>query len=95
MPDSTSSPLSETPGNLTVTATSRRTTWGEIAVCGLILGMAFYLSLFAVLLADALFFDRNVLLKPIENNSKFLATIIGVIYYPEIVLLKLFRVIPG
>ena len=73
----------------------QRVTWGEMLVCGLILGLTLYFMLFAVLLADGLFLDRNLLIKPIQNSSPALRKFIGVIYYPEIMLLKFFRVVPG
>lgn len=77
------------------TTTKSRTTWGEILVCGAIIGLALYFLLFTALLADSLFFNRNLVIKPIENNSHALRDFIRVIYYPEIVLLRFFRVIPG
>ena len=77
------------------TKTAKRVTWGEMLVCGLILGLTLYFILFAFLLADALFLDRNLVIKRIEKASPALRRFIGVIYYPEIVLLKFFRVVPG
>lgn len=74
---------------------TQRTTWGEILVCGAIIALALYFLLFTALLADALFFERNLIIKPIENNSHALRNFIRVIYYPEIVVLRFFRVIPG
>ncbi len=91
MPDT----ISQSPANLPGKATARATTWGEIVVCGLILGLALYVALFAAILADALFFDRNLIIKPIENTSQTLLEFLAVIYYPEIVLLKFFRIVPG
>lgn len=73
----------------------KRVTWGEFLVCGLILGLTLYFVLFAVLLADALFLDRNLVIKRIQNSTPAVRRVIGVIYYPEITLLKFFRVVPG
>jgi hypothetical protein len=83
------------PANIPGKAKTRATTWTEILVCSLIVGLALYVALFAALLADAMFFQRNLLIKPIENNLPALRTFISIIYYPQILLLRLFRVIPG
>ena len=95
--------MSDSPGTIDSSAAAgipvpakktHKTTWAEIAVCTFILGMALYFVMFAVLLADAMFFDRNLVLKTIQNSPPAVRNFIMVIYYPEIVLLKVFRIIP-
>ncbi len=95
MPDNHATAISESPASNPGQATTRKTTWGEILVCGLILGLTLYVALFSVLLADALFLNSNLIIKPIRNAPPAVRTFIEVIYYPEIVLLKFFRVVPN
>lgn len=100
MPDARDTSLSQSPVIVGAAATARSssgraTTWGEFAVCGLIVGFALYMALFAVLLADVLFLNSNLIIKPIRNGPPVVRKFVEVIYYPEAALLKFFRVIPG
>lgn len=94
LPENHGTPLGNLPAPVAA-KTKTRTTWAEILICGIILAVTLYVVVFAFLVADALFFNRNFVIKPIQNTSQGLFDFLAVIYAPPIFLLKLFRVLPG
>lgn len=70
-------------------------TWGEAVICGLILWFAAYALLFTILLADVLYLDRNLIVKRIDRGPGAVKQVLKVIYGPQILLLKAFRIIPA